>query len=103
MIALTSIGADETAIAMPMGTPGKKVDHRQSTRHRIQVILEQADQAYQSALTLVAGSGKVEDVRQACLSLALLRAFQTSLGQGGARVTSFAADLLGQSIGSSQV
>jgi separase len=82
---------------MPMGTPGKKVDHRQSTRHRIQVILEQADAAYQSALELVAGSGKVEDVRQACLSLALLRAFQTSLGQGGARVTSFAADLLGES------
>jgi hypothetical protein len=25
-----------------------------------------------------------------------LRAFQTSLGQGGSRVTSFAADLLGQ-------
>lgn len=81
---------------MPMGTPGKKVDHRQSTRQRIQVILEQADVAYQSALELVAGSGKVEDVRQACLSLALLRAFQTSLGQGGARVTSFAADLLGK-------
>ena len=83
---------------MPMGTPGRKVDHRQSTRHRIQVILEQADAAYQSALELVAGSGKVEDVRQACLSLALLRAFQTSLGQGVARVTSFAADLLGQSL-----
>lgn len=78
-----------------MGSAAAKPDHRQSARHRIQVILDQADQAYRTALSLVAGSGKVEDVRQACLSLALLRAFQTSLGQGSLEVTAVAADLLG--------
>lgn len=72
------------------------VDHRQSARHRIQITLDQANEAYRSALSLVAGSGRVEDVRQACLSLALLRAFQTSLGQGDSSLTSFAADLLGE-------
>lgn len=79
-----------------MGNPGGQVDHRQSARHRIQITLDQANEAYRSALSLVAGSGRVEDVRQACLSLALLRAFQTSLGQGDTRITSFAADLLGE-------
>ena len=82
---------------MPMGTASKKLDHRQSARHRIQVILDQADEAYRAALSMVAGSGRVEDVRQACLSLALLRAFQTSLGQGGMDATAFAADILGES------
>lgn len=81
---------------MPMGGAGNKIDHRQSARHRIQVILDQADEAYRAALSMVAGSGRVEDVRQACLSLALLRAFQTSLGQGGTDVTAFAADILGK-------
>lgn len=80
---------------MPMGTPGKKLDHRQSARHRIQIILDQADEAYRAALSMVAGSGRVEDVRQACLSLAHLRAFQTSLGHGGMDLTAFAADILG--------
>jgi separase len=91
---VTSI--DLIAIAMPMGTMSKRLDHRQSARHRIEVILDQADQAYRAALSVVAGSGRAEDVRQACLSLALLRAFQTSLGQGGTDVTSFAADILGK-------
>lgn len=80
---------------MPMGISDKKGRGRQSTRKRIEVVLERADMAYQSALTLAASNGRVEDVRRACLSLALLRAFQTSLGQGGANVTSAAASLLG--------
>lgn len=80
---------------MPLGIPEKKIKDRQSTRLSIQAVLTRAEDAFLSALDLVAGGGKVESIRQACLALALLRAFQTSLGQGSQKVTSAAASTLG--------
>ena len=83
------------AIAMPMGTPEKRTKDRQSTRQSIKYILDQSEAAFLSALDLLAGNGRVEDVRQACLSIALLHAFQTSLGHGTSSVTAAAAGILG--------
>ncbi|WRT66903.1 uncharacterized protein IL334_003868 [Kwoniella shivajii] len=87
----------ESAVAMPMGAPTKRVVDRQSTRQSIQSVLTRAEEAFLSALSLVSGSGKIEDIRQACLALALLRAFQTSLGQGSEEVTAAAAGMLASS------
>ena len=86
----------ESTIAMPMGSSKGRMRDRQSTRDSIQIILEKSQTAYLSALALSAGSGKVEEVRSACLSLALLRAFQSSLGQGSETVTAAAAEILGE-------
>ncbi|KIY31248.1 hypothetical protein I305_06356 [Cryptococcus gattii E566] len=87
----------ESAVTMPLGIPEKKIKDRQSTRLSIQAVLTRAEDAFLSALDLVAGGGKVESIRQACLALALLRAFQTSLGQGSQKVTSAAASTLASS------
>nr|XP_031857742.1 uncharacterized protein CI109_006837 [Kwoniella shandongensis]KAA5524814.1 hypothetical protein CI109_006837 [Kwoniella shandongensis] len=87
----------ESAVAMPMGNSEKRVNDRQSTRLSIQSVLARAEQAFLDALALVAGSGRIEGIRQACLALALLRAFQTSLGQGSIAITSAAAGVLASS------
>ncbi|WVQ78257.1 hypothetical protein IAT38_000341 [Cryptococcus sp. DSM 104549] len=87
----------ESAVAMPMGNPEKRVNDRQSTRLSIKSVLARAEDAFLSALDLVAGSGRIEGIRQACLALGLLRAFQTSLGQGSAAITASAAEVLASS------
>lgn len=87
----------ESAVTMPMGIPEKKIKDRQSARLSIQAFLTRAEDAFLSALDLVAAGGKVEGIRQACLALALLKAFQTSLGQGSESVTSAAASTLASS------
>jgi len=73
------------------------VKDRQSSRQCIELTLHRSERAFLSALTMASGTGRVEEVRQACLSLALLRAFQTSLGQGSPIVTASAAGILGTS------
>ncbi|WVR04981.1 hypothetical protein IAU60_001993 [Kwoniella sp. DSM 27419] len=87
----------ESAVAMPMGNPSKRPADRQSTRLGIQAVLARAEESFLSALSLASGSGKIEGIRQACLALALLRTFQTSLGQGSSKVTAAAADILASS------
>lgn len=84
----------ESTIAMTMGSPDKRAKERQSTRHSAQVLLERAAHAFRQAVTVTGHTGRVEDVRQACVSLALLGAFQTSVGHGSPTTTSSAADLL---------
>ena len=84
----------ESTIAMPMGLSKGRTKDRQSTRDSIQIILNRSQEAFISTLELSAAGGRVEDVRSACLSLALLRAFQTSLGQGSTDVTAAAAEVL---------
>ncbi|OCF35317.1 hypothetical protein I316_02863 [Kwoniella heveanensis BCC8398] len=87
----------ESAVAMPMGNPTKRIVDRQSTRLSIQTVLTRAEEAFLSALSIASGSGKIEGIRQACLALALLRAFQTSLGHGSELITASAADILASS------
>ncbi|KAL1407397.1 separin protein [Vanrija albida] len=84
----------ESTIAMTMGSPDKRAKERQSNRHSAQVLLERACHAFRQAVTVTGHTGRVEDVRQACVSLALLGAFQTSVGHGSPTTTSSAADLL---------
>ncbi|WVF72384.1 hypothetical protein IAT40_007199 [Kwoniella sp. CBS 6097] len=87
----------ESAVAMPMGNPTKRIVDRQSTRLSIQTVLARAEEAFLSALSIASGSGKIEGIRQACLALALLKAFQTSLGHGSELVTASAAEILASS------
>lgn len=81
---------------MPMGDPQQRAKDRRETRKSIQSILQKSEKSFMDALSAAAGSGRVEDVRMACLSLGLLRAFQTSLGEGSGEVTMSAADILGE-------
>ncbi len=83
------------AIAMPMGNPESKNRDRQSIRQSIEQVLNRSETSFTAALEISASSGSVENVRQACLSLALLRAFQTSLGHGSYDLTAAAACILG--------
>jgi separase len=86
----------DTAIAMPMGNRDVQQRDRQSTRLNIQAILERSERAFLSLLETASNRARVEDVRVACQSLALLRAFKTSLGQGSDAVTGSAASVLGK-------
>lgn len=79
-----------------MGKPQQRTRNRQSTRQSIQAVLSGAERAFIDALSSALGIVKVEDVRQACLSIALSRAFQTSLGEDAGESTASAADILGQ-------
>lgn len=84
------------AIAMTMGSSDKRAKERQSTRHGALVMLERAGAAFRKALANVARTGRVEDVRQAGISLVLLGAFQTALGHGSPSTTALAAGILGE-------
>ena len=79
-----------------MGEPQQRVRDRQSTRKSIQSILQRSESAFNQALVRAERAGRVEDVRMSCLNLALLKTFQTSLGEGSGDVTASAADLLGE-------
>ena len=80
-----------------MGDPHQRTKDRRETRKSIQSILQRSEKSFEHALNIAADSGRIEDVRTACLSLALLRAFQTSLGEGSGQITASAADILGES------
>ncbi|EIW70220.1 hypothetical protein TREMEDRAFT_29861 [Tremella mesenterica DSM 1558] len=87
----------ESTIALPMGDPKKRVQDRLSTRHNIQLALLRAESAYTSGLQISTRRGKVEDIRQALVSLALLGTFQTSLGMGSGTITNSVASMLAYS------
>ncbi|KAL7422127.1 separin protein [Cryptotrichosporon argae] len=88
---------NESTIAMPMGAPAEKTRSRQSTHSGIQLVLQRAEAAFLKTIEATSMSGKVEDVRRACLSVALLRAYQASMGYGSEDVTAAAAGMLGES------
>ena len=68
-------------------------------RGSAQIVLQRAEAAYHDALDLVARSGRAEDVRQACMAMTLLCAYQTSLGIGSRKITATAASILGELFG----
>jgi separase len=84
----------ESTIAMTMASPDKRIKDRQSTRHGANILLERAVEAFRVTLATDARTGRVEDIRQACVSLAVLGAYQTSLGQGSPEITAMAAGIL---------
>ena len=63
--------------------------------HEILSILANAEKLFWSELALVAKRGKVFHVRDAAISLALIRAFQASLGKTNKEGPTLTARLLG--------
>lgn len=78
-----------------MSTLTRRTQDRHSTRRTVNTLLAKSAAAFHAALVLMEQDGRVEDVRQIGMSLALLHAFQTSLGEGGEGLARAAADLLG--------
>jgi separase len=83
------------AIALPMGMTSAKAMSPTPGSQEISVILNNAEQLFWSDLALIARRGQVPQVREAAISLALIRAFQTSLGKSGLEGPVLAARLLG--------
>ena len=81
------------AISLPMGITTKPT----AAKSAILAVLDRADRAFRLSLSLRSQSGRVVDIRQAHLSLALIRSFQTALGQGSAAVTLAAANAISES------
>lgn len=67
-----------------------------ASKSAILAVLDRADRAFRTSLMLRSQSGRVVDIRQAHLSLALIRAFQTALGQGSSAVTLAAANAISE-------
>jgi separase len=83
------------AITLPMGVTKNEASSLSSGQEVIGV-LNNAERLFWSDLTLISRRGNVFDVRDAAISLALIRAFQTSLGNSTNDSPVLAARLLGQ-------
>ncbi|KAF8623369.1 hypothetical protein AX17_007447 [Amanita inopinata Kibby_2008] len=84
----------ESTIALPMGMTSKTKHIVTSTTQDLLNILDNAAKLFWANLLLIATSGSVSDVRNATISLALINAFQTSLGRPGKGGPHIAARLL---------
>ena len=79
---------------MPMGMSGDKPISATSSTKEILMTLGDAERLFWADLNI--SSGKVPSVRNAALSLALIRALQTSLGKSEKESTVMALNLLGK-------
>ncbi|TCD70963.1 hypothetical protein EIP91_000870 [Steccherinum ochraceum] len=86
----------ESTITLPMGMTGERMTASATTQD-ILSTLSAAEKLFWSDLALVARRGKVSHVRDAVVSLALIKAFQTSLGQSKRTGTFLTARLLDSS------
>ena len=68
------------------------------TAQDIAITLDSAEKLFWSDLALMARRGRVSHVRDAAVSLGLIKAFQTSLGQSLSEGPTLTARLLGASI-----
>ncbi|PFH48873.1 hypothetical protein AMATHDRAFT_148907 [Amanita thiersii Skay4041] len=84
----------ESAIALPMGMTCKAKEAISPAARDLLSILDNAAKLFWASLSFVAVNGRVSDVRNATISLALISAFQTSLGKPGKGGSSVAAGLL---------
>lgn len=78
-----------------MGMTGECFSTSPTTKEILNT-LNTAEKLFWSDLALVARRGNVSHVREAAISLALIRAFQTSLGKAGKDGPTLAARLLGE-------
>ncbi|KIO19106.1 hypothetical protein M407DRAFT_31256 [Tulasnella calospora MUT 4182] len=84
----------ESAMALPMGmSSGEGIAPPTSTRDILASVVN-AEKFFWTGLELSGSRGEVQQVREAALSLGLLRAFQTALGKGGKNNAIIAAALL---------
>ncbi|KAI0344016.1 hypothetical protein BDW22DRAFT_1114942 [Trametopsis cervina] len=86
----------ESAITLPMGMKRQKTTISAST-HEILGILNNAEKLFWSDLALLARRGNVFHVRDAAISLALIRAFQDTIGKADVEGPTLAARLLDKS------
>lgn len=78
-----------------MGMRREKLSISPGTQE-ILTMLQNAEKLFWSDLTLVAKRGNVFHVRDAAVSLALIRAFQDTLGKARPNGSTLAASLLGK-------
>ncbi|KAF7363579.1 Cysteine peptidase C50 [Mycena sanguinolenta] len=84
----------ESTIALPMGMSTDKTPALSPSTHDILHTLDRAEQLFWLDFTLFSRRGDVSRVRDAVVSLALIRAFQTSLGKSGNQDPVLVAGLL---------
>ncbi|SJK98717.1 uncharacterized protein ARMOST_01986 [Armillaria ostoyae] len=84
----------ESTIALPLGTTGADMPTLSGTSLEISRSLETAARLFGDNLKLTAHNGDVSHVREAAIKLALIRAFQTSLGKSGTDGPLLVANLL---------
>ena len=83
------------AIALPMGMSGDKVPSRAPATQEILGSLDDAEKLFWADLALTARRGAAPHVREASVSLAMIRALQSSLGKVNKDAPMLAARLLG--------
>lgn len=82
---------------MPMGAyipEGQSVE--QQAPPAVMSVLADAEEAFRIYLAERSQTGNVEDVRDAVMSVALLKVYQSSLGQNASALTLDTVDLLGR-------
>ncbi|KAG6902753.1 hypothetical protein C0995_011901 [Termitomyces sp. Mi166 len=84
----------ESTIALPMGMTSRTINTPLPATQDIIVTLEAAEKLFWESLVHITRTGRVTDVREAVISLALVQAFQTSLGKSSVCVPNLAAGLL---------
>ncbi|ESK88507.1 cysteine-type endopeptidase [Moniliophthora roreri MCA 2997] len=89
---LSSIG--ETTVALPMGTSSTFAASLSPSLQEILRNLEDAEKLFWSQLLALGDTGYVPDVRSAIVSIALIRAFQASLGRSELESSRLMAGLL---------
>jgi separase len=97
---ILNVGVDSdrnsgTAIAMPMGMSGDKFLSLAPSTQEILTALDNAEKLFWADLAFIGQRGKVLHVRDTVVSLALIRALQTSLGNAEKESTLLAVNLLG--------
>lgn len=85
----------ELAIALPMGMSSRNELPSSPQTQDILGTLDGAEALFWANLTLIAQRGSVLNVRDTVISLALIRAFQTSLGKSGPSGPALTLGLLG--------
>jgi separase len=93
---MSSFKLIKSAIALPMGMSTKNELALPPHTQNILETLDSAETLFWANLTIIARRGNVPDVRDSVMSLALIRAFQTSLGRSGASGPALAVGLLGK-------
>lgn len=84
------------AIALPMGMSSDKIFSLSPSAQDILATLVGAERLFWADLTAIARRGKVSRMRDAAVSLAMIRALQSSLGKAGKAGPVLAASLLGK-------
>jgi len=82
---------------MPVGMVDTVDEEIRNDRNPIALTLQDAESAYQRYISLRGNTGDVTDVRDATVNIAMLRAYQASLGRNSVEYTRGAAALLGES------